>query len=157
MSATITARPQPFKTAANSRAVAVFTRVPMVSLTVVLTLIAFRYLINPVQAASAVGIAFTSPGGITVARVGFAGFPLAFAVFFLSCLFSQRRVLSGLRTELTLLGIVMSVRVLGMALAHSGETATLLVPELVMAVLCIFAIRVEINRRKRDQLHSHVG
>ena len=83
MSATITARPQPFKTAANSRAVAVFTRVPMVSLTVVLTLIAFRYLINPVQAASAVGIAFTSPGGITVARVGFAGFPLAFAVFFL--------------------------------------------------------------------------
>ena len=152
MSAIPSVRPQPFKTAANSRVVAVFTRAPMVSLTVVLTLIAFRYLTNPVQAASAAGIAFTSPGGITVARVGFAGFPLAFAVFFLSCLFSQRRVLSGLRTELTLLGIVRGIRVLGMALAHSAETAKLLAPELVIATLCMFAMRVEINRRKREQV-----
>ena len=157
MSATMAARPQALKSPPVPRAIAVFTRVPMVSLTVVLTLIALRYLINPVQAASEAGIAFTSPSGITVARVGFAGFPLAFAAFFLTCLFSQRRVLSGLRTELTLLGIVMGVRTLGMALAHSGETAKLLVPELAMTVLCILAIRVEINRRRREQLRSHVG
>ena len=45
--------------------------------TVIFALIASRYLLNPIQAASAVGIAFTSPLGITIARVGFAGFPLA--------------------------------------------------------------------------------
>lgn len=123
----------------------------MIGLTVVLSLIAFRYLTNPVQAASAAGIAFTSPGGITVARVGFAGFPLAFAVFFLSCLVSQRRILTGLRTELTLLGIVMGVRMLGMAVAHSAETANLLVPEAAMAALCIIAIRLEMSRRKRER------
>lgn len=143
---------QPFKATANSRAVTIFTRVPLVSLTVVLTLIAIRYPTNPAQAASTAGIVLTSPGAITVARVGFAGFPLAFAVFFLSCLFSQQTILSGLRTELTLLGIVIGIRVLGMALAHSGDTAKLLVPELVMAAFCIFAMRVEIYRQKREQV-----
>lgn len=152
MSALASHTSQPFNATASSRRVAVLTRVPMVSLTIVLTLIAFRYLTNPVETASAVGIAFTSPGGITVARVGFAGFPLAFAAFFLSCLVSQARVLFGLRTELTLLGIVISVRVLSMALAHSAETAKLLVPEVVMAALCILAIRLEINRQKRERL-----
>ena len=152
MSAIASHTAQPSNATDSSRAVAVLTRVPMVSLTIVFTLIAFRYLTNPVQAASAAGIAFTSPGGITVARVGFAGFPLAFAAFFLSCLLSQRRVLSGLRTELALLAIVISVRVLSMAVAHSAETAKLLVPEVIMATLCIFAIRLEINRRKRERL-----
>ena len=152
MSAIANAKFPAFKPTARSRAAAVFTRLPMVGLTVVLTLIAFRYLTNPVHAASAAGIAFTSAGGITVARVGFAGFPLAFAAFFLSCLFSRRRLLSGLRTELTLLGTVMGVRVLGMALAHSAETANLLIPEAVMAVLCIVAIRLEIDRRNQERL-----
>jgi hypothetical protein len=124
----------------------------MVGSSFVLTLIAFRYLTNPVHAASTAGIAFTSAGGITVARVGLGGFPLAFAAFFLSCLFSHTRVLWGLRTELTLLGTVMGVRVLGMALARSAETANLLVPEAVMAVLCIIAIRLEIDRLKRERL-----
>lgn len=151
MSATTGKSNQPSQATTKPRLVAIFTRVPMVGLTIVLTLIAIRYLANPVQAGSAAGIAFTSPGGITVARVGFAGFPLAFGAFFLSCLFSQHRLLSGLRTELTLLGIVMGVRLLSMALAHSAETAKLLVPEAVMAVLCVLAIRLEINRQKHAE------
>lgn len=152
MSASIARYPsQPLTANKSSRATTVLTRVPMVGLTIVLTLIAFRYLINPIAAAAAAGIAFTSPGGITVARVGFAGFPLAFAAFFLSCLFSQRRVLIGLRTELMLLGIVIGVRLLGMAVVHSADTAKLLVPEFVMVALCIVAMRLEINRRKNEQ------
>jgi hypothetical protein len=123
----------------------------MVSLTVVLFLISCRYLFNPVAQAAAVGITFTSPEGITVARVGFAGFPLAFAAFFVTCLFSQRRILDGLRTEVILLGIVIAVRVLGMVLTHSTGTAKLLVPEFVMASLCILGIRLEIARLRRDQ------
>jgi hypothetical protein len=152
MSAITSARPQTSSRTASSRAIRAFTRVPMIGLTVVLVLIAARYLINPAQSAAAAGISFTSPGGITVARVGFAAFPLAFAAFFLSCLFSQHRVLTGLRTELILLGNVIGVRLLGMALAHSTETAKLLVPELVMAALCTFAIRLETNRREREQV-----
>jgi hypothetical protein len=133
----------------SSRAISILTRLPMVMLTVLLTAIALRYLVNPVQTASAAGITFTSPGGITVARVGFAGFPLAFAVFFLTCLFSQR-ILYGLRSELALLGIVIGVRVLGMALIHSAETAKLLVPEFVLVALCVLAIRLELSRWQRD-------
>ena len=150
MSAITSVRPQQFKASASSRAFAIFTRVPMVMLTIILTVIAVRYLTNPVQAASAAGIAFTSPGGVIVARVGLAGFPLAFAAFFLTCLLSQGRLLEGLRTELMLLGIVIGVRALAMVLTHSAETARLFAPEFVMAALCIVAIRLEMNRRKGE-------
>jgi hypothetical protein len=137
-------------TRATSRieSAAIFTRLPLAVLSIVLTLIALRYLVDPVGAAREAGIVFTSPGGITVARVGFAAFPLGFVGLFLSCIFSARKVLTGLRTELMLLGIVIAVRMLGMGLAHSSETGKLLVPEAVMAALCIAAIRVELHRRK---------
>jgi hypothetical protein len=134
----------------GSSVVAVLTRVPLIGLSFILIMISLRYLINPIQSAQAAGITFVSPGGITVARVGFAGFPLAFAAFFVSCLFSKGRILSGLRAELMLLAIVIAVRVLGIAAVHSAETAHLLVPEIVMAAFCVLAIRFELNRRKRE-------
>jgi len=59
----------------------VLRRAPLVMMTVVFTLISFRYLHDPVHAAGAVGISFTSPGGIVIARVGFAAFPLANSCF----------------------------------------------------------------------------
>ena len=57
-----------------------------------------------------------------------------------------------LRSGLTILGIVIGVRALGMALAHSAETANLFVPEVVMAALCMVAIRLESNRQRRESL-----
>ena len=156
MSSVATAAPQPFQSAASSRAAAIFTRVPMIALSFVLTMIALRYLLHPIEAASAAGITFTSPGGITVARVGFAGFPLGFAAFFLSCLISQKRLLSGLNTELSLLTIMIGVRLISMATLHSLATAKLLAPEAVMAVLCVFAIRLELNRRRHQQMRFAV-
>ncbi|MBV9180126.1 MAG: hypothetical protein JO356_02340 [Acidobacteria bacterium] len=150
MSAIASARPPALQNTQGSRVVAVVTRLPMVALTAILLMVALRYLITPVQAAAAAGISFASPGGITVARIGFAAFPLAFVALFLGSLFSPRRLLSGLRTELLLLAVVVGVRLLGMVLAHSSETATLLIPEVVLALLCMFAIRLE-NRRKRDE------
>lgn len=152
MSAIAGAKPQTIGRSTNSLTVAVFTRLPMAALTAILLMIALRYLINPVQAGAAAGIAFTSPGAITVARVGFAGFPLAFATVFLSSLFSRRYFLAGLRTELMLLAIVIGVRSLAMVTAHSTETAKLLLPEFVLAVLCTFAIRLEADRHRREQL-----
>ena len=68
------------KSAGASRLGAVIRRAPLIMMTVIFSLISFRYLSNPVGGAAAVGISFTSPGGVTIARVGFAGFPLAFAI-----------------------------------------------------------------------------
>lgn len=143
---------EPLPASSASRTVAVLIRVPMLALTVIFTLIAFKYLADPVHTAAAAGIAFTSPGGITVARIGFGAFPLGFVAFFLSCLFSPRRILLGLRIELALLAIVIAVRIAAMAAAHSTETAKLLVPEAVMAVLCVLAIRLARSRQELEHL-----
>jgi hypothetical protein len=132
----------------SSRVVAALVRIPMIALTVIFTLIGFRYLVDPVHASAAAGIVFTSPGGVTVARVGFGAFPLGFVAFFVGCLFSPSRILLGLRTELTLLAIVIAVRIGAMAATHSTETAKLLLPEVVMAALCMLAIHLERGRRK---------
>jgi hypothetical protein len=135
-----------------SRVVAALIRIPMIACTVVFTLIAFRYLVDPVRAAAAAGIVFASPGGSTVARVGFGAFPLGFVAFFLNCLFSPGRILLGLRTELTLLAIVIAVRIGAMVATHSTETAKLLLPEVVIAGLCILAIRLERSRGRLQPL-----
>lgn len=130
-------------------------RFPLVALTAVLIMIAIRYLADPVGAAAQVGIAITSPGGAIVARVGFGAFPLGFAAFFAACLFSGDRLILALHTELMLLGIVMAVRMTGMAVVRSSETAKLLLPEAVMALLCIAAIRLK--RRERKSYRDRAG
>jgi hypothetical protein len=121
-------------------------RAPLIMLTVIFTLISFRYLSNPVRAAAAAGISFTSPGGITVARIGFAGFPLAFAILALACLVSARRRLAGLYMVLTVAGVVIAVRIFGILLDHSTQSAHLLVPEVVLLALSALAVRLESAR-----------
>jgi hypothetical protein len=143
---------QPLTEQRGSPVVAVLIRMPMIAATVIFTLIGFRYLVDPVHASAAAGIVFTSLGGVTVVRVGFGAFPLGFVAFFLGCLFSPSRILLGLRTELTLLAIVIAVRIGAMAVTHSTETAKLLLPEVVMAVLCIVAMQLERSRRKPQPL-----
>jgi hypothetical protein len=142
---------QGYSTAARangfSRVVVVLRRAPLVMATVIFTMISFRYLSNPVRAAGAVGISFTSPGGITVARVGFAGFPLALAILAVSCLISTRRLLAGLYMVFTVVAVVTAVRLLGIALDHSAsESARLLAPEAVLLTLSVIAIRLESAR-----------
>ena len=135
-----------------SRIAPIVSRVPLIMLTGIFTLISVRYLLRPVQEAAAVGITFSSPGGITVARVGFAGFPLAFAILALACLVSSRRLLAGLYMALTLDSVVMAVRVFGILLDHSTQSAHLLIPEAVLLVLSLIAIRLEAARRHREAL-----
>ena len=72
----------------SSRLAGVLRRAPLVMATLIFSLIGFRYLAYPVRAAAEAGIAFTSPGGITIARVGFAGFPLSLAILAFACLVS---------------------------------------------------------------------
>jgi hypothetical protein len=132
----------------RSLLVSILVRVPMVMLSVVCGLIARRYLVDPVAAGQAAGISFISPGGVIVAQVGFGAFPLAFAAFFLSCVLSPNRILTGLKTELTLLGFVIVIRIAAMTAMHSTETAKLLVPEVVASGLCLLAIHLQRNRER---------
>lgn len=135
----------------SSRVAGVLRRAPLVMVTVIFTLISFRYLSDPVRAAAAAGIAFTSPGGVTVARVGFAAFPLSFAILAFSCLISPRRLLVGLYMVLTVVVVVTAIRIFGIVLDHSAsESARLLVPESVLMALSVIAIRLESSRRRRE-------
>jgi len=106
----------------SSRLAGVLRRAPLVMTTVIFTLISFRYLAHPLRAAAEAGIAFTSPGGITIARVGFAAFPLSLAILAFTSLFSTRWRLAGLYMVLTLDSVVIAVRVLGFWLDHSTAT-----------------------------------
>jgi hypothetical protein len=120
--------------------------------TVIFALIASRYLLNPIQAASAVGIAFTSPLGITIARVGFAGFPLGCSIFTLSCLLSTRRLLTGLRFVGTMIAAALAVRVYGMIV--DGTTAAnmhLVRAEIILLVIVTIGAFVETARQRRLQ------
>ena len=151
MAASIQSYPTVTKASGSPRIVGLLRRAPLVMVTVIFTLISIRYLFDPVRAAAAAGISFTSPGGITIARVGFAAFPLTFAILAFSCLISTRRLLAGLYMVLTLDSVVIAVRILGMALAHSTESARLLIPEFVLLTLSLNAIRLE-SRRRRAQV-----
>jgi len=106
----------------SSRLAGVLRRAPLVMTTVIFTLISFRYLAHPVRAAAEAGIAFTSPGGITIARVGFAAFPLSLAILAYTSRFSTRWRLADLYMVLTADSVVITVRVLGFWLDHSTAT-----------------------------------
>jgi hypothetical protein len=133
----------------SSRIAAILRRAPLVMSTVIFTLIGFRYLLDPIHAAAAQGISLNSPGGVTVARIGFAAFPLFFTILTFSCLISTRRLLAGLYMVLTVIGVVTAMRILGIVLDHSAaETARLLAPKFVLLTLRVMAIRLELARRR---------
>lgn len=139
------------KSATSSRIAAVLRRAPLTMMTVIFTLISFRFLVHPVRSAAEVGISFTTPGAITIARVAFAAFPLALAILAFSSLISARWRLAGLYMVLIVDSVVMVVRVLGFGLDHSTASAPLLAPEAVLLALSIVAIRLESAWLRRQQ------
>lgn len=140
----------PAKTGNPSRLAGVVLRAPLVMMTVIFTLISFRYLAHPVRSAAEVGISFNAPGAITIARVGFAAFPLALAILAFTSLISARWRLGGLYMVLTVDSVVMAVRVLGFWLDDSMANARLLAPETVLLILSLLAIRLESARLRRE-------
>lgn len=132
-----------------ARVAAVLRRAPLVMVTFIFTMVSSRYLLHPVPTASAAGISFNTPGGVTVARIGFAAFPLSFAILAFTCLIATRRLLAGLYMVLTVIGVVTAIRILGIVLDHSAsEAARLLVPEFVLLGLSVIAIRLQLARRR---------
>jgi hypothetical protein len=118
-------------------------------------MIAARYILHPVESAAAVGMVFSSALGMTIARVGFGGFPLACSLFTLSCLVSRRRVFTGLTFVATVLGVVLGVRLFGMAIDGTvRENMHLVRAETIMLVLFAIAIFLESVRRRREVAHA---
>jgi hypothetical protein len=137
------------KTNVFSRLTAVLRRAPLVMMTVIFTMISARYLANPVHSAAIQGIAFTTPGGVTVARIGFGAFPLALAILAFGCLISARRLLAGLYMVFTVISVLIAIRLAGIVLDHSAhEAARLLAPEFVLLTLSVIALRLELARRR---------
>jgi hypothetical protein len=151
MNASVQSYPARVQSSGNSRLTAILRRAPLVMLTFIFTMIAVRYLANPVREAASLGIAFTSPGGMTTARVGFAAFPLSIAIFAFSCLLSPRRLLAGLYMVLIVDGVVIAMRIAGIVLDHSAAFRIwLLVPETVLLTLSLIAIRLETARTQGE-------
>jgi hypothetical protein len=124
-------------------------RVILTPPTLIFGMIASRYLFHPVQAATAAGISFVTPLGTTIARVGFGAFPLACALFTLSCLLSSRRLLTGLGFVATVMSAALVVRVFGMlADGTTRENMHLVIAELVSLVLMLVGVVLEMGRRR---------
>jgi hypothetical protein len=121
----------------------VLRRAPLIMMTVIFTMISVRNLVQPAHSAAAAGIAFTSPRGVAIARIGLGALPLALAILAFASLVFARWRLAGLFMVLTVDGVVILVRTLGMWLDHSSATAGLLAPEFVLLALAINAIRLE--------------
>ncbi len=151
MSIAMNSHPAATKDANSSRIAAVVRRAPLAMMTVIFTLISFRFLVHPVRSAAEAGISFITPGGITIARVAFVAFPLALAMLAFSSLISARWRLAGLYMVLTVDSVVMAVRILGFWLDHSTASAPLLAPEAVLLALVVVAIRLESAWLERQQ------
>lgn len=129
------------------------TRLILAAPTLIFTLIASRYLFDPVHEGGKIGIAFNTPLAITITRVGFGAFPLAFAIFTLFCIVSARRVLTGLSFVATIMAVALVVRVAGMlADGTVHESMGLVRAEAIMLVL--FTAGIFIERGRRNQLRQ---
>jgi len=124
------------------------TRLLLLPPTTIFTLIATRYLAHPVASAAEQGITLNSGLGVTIARVGFGGFPLASAVFVATCLLSRQRLLTGLSFVWILDAVVLTVRVIGMNLDSTVQANMKLVnAEIGLLFITSIGLFLELRRR----------
>ena len=148
---------KPARAASPSRFGIWISRLPLIAVTAIFTMISARFLISPVNSAAAQGISFNSGVGITVARIGFGAFPLAFVIITLSCLVSRQRLLAGLYIVLTVITVALVVRVFVMIIDNSvKESVPLLAPEIVLGVISLVGINLE-KRRRRFELDTEAA
>jgi hypothetical protein len=113
----------------------------------VFLIISIEPLAHPAANAAAQGIALTSPVGATIFRVSFAGFPLSCAAFLAYCLWSTRRMLTGLIFSALVLGTLLAVRVFGMEVDSTVQQSMPLVkPEIVLVAMALIGVAMEKGR-----------
>jgi cytochrome b561 len=111
-------------------------------------LISFKFVLDPQHAAATSGIMLDQAVGYTNTRAGFGGFPLAFAVILVFCLFSPRRHLAPLASIAIIAAVVLAVRLYGAAVDGTfGESLHLLIPETVMLAAAVLGALLEMRRR----------
>src|SRR5579859_630076 len=119
-----------------------FNRLVLAAATFLFSAIALRGLFDPVGSSAVHQIILGSTAGVTVARVAFGGFPLAFALVLFACLVSDRRLVIGLF-------VVTGARVLGIVLDGPAPfTMHVLKPEIGLVVASIAALLLERRRRE---------
>jgi hypothetical protein len=134
-----------------SRGAIWFNRLVLTAATFVMTTIAIRQLRDPIGATAALGIVLGSPTAVTVARVGFGGFPLGFAIALGGCLISTRRLLTGVSLVATVVGAATLARIQGLVLdGMTPYNVGLLRPEFALLFLSAIGIALERRRVSRD-------
>jgi hypothetical protein len=124
-----------------------FSRAVLLIATLLFSAIALRSLVDPIGAAAPHAITLGSTAGVTVARVGFGGFPLGFAIVLAVCLTADRRLLAGLGFLAILATVVTVARVLGLVLDGPAEfTLHVLKPEIALVLASTGAFWLERRR-----------
>lgn len=112
------------------------------------TMISLKFVLDPQQAAANSGIIIEPGLGYTNTRAGFGGFPLGFAVILVFCLFSSRRLLAALSSIVTVAAVISAVRLFGAAHDSTvGQSAHILIPEVVILVISLLGVVMERTRR----------
>ena len=132
------------------RVVPWLSRFVLLAATIIFSLIAVKYLTNPVATAAAFKISLGSPAAVTNMRVGFGAFPLGFALITLGCLVSARRHLAGLWFVMTIIGAATAGRILGIVVdGPAHESLAVLRPEMVLLTLSSVGLGLEVRQRKQ--------
>lgn len=135
-----------------SRGVIWFNRLVLLAATFIMTMIAVRTLRDPVGSTLSQGIVLSSPTAVTIARVGFGGFPLGFAIALAGCLASTRRLLGGLLLLAAIMAAATATRLQGIVLDGATPYNLLLLrPEIAFCVLSTVGIVLELRRRRGER------
>jgi Domain of unknown function (DUF4345) len=134
-----------------SRASLWINRIVLGAATLIFTMIGLRYLADPVGASAATGATLNTALAVTTTRIGFGGFPLAFAVFTLICLVSQRKQRAGVTLVLTVMITAIVVRLFSIAIDGSVPGSTrLFVPEGLFVLLACTGLLFDPSRVRQS-------
>jgi hypothetical protein len=126
-------------------------RLVLMAATFVFAAIGLRYIADPVTASAATGVTLTSPLAFTVTRIGFGAFPLGFAIFNVSCLFSRARLRTGVGLVVTVVSTAIAVRLFSLVTdGAAAESVRLFIPEGAMLALAIAGLSLESAARRRQ-------
>lgn len=127
-----------------------FIRALLLAVTLLFTMIGWRYLSDPVGKAATDEITLGSIMAVSRLRVAFGAFPLGFAAILLWCLVSRQRLLHGLAALAAMIGIVTAVRGWGLVVDGSAaEALKLLRVEAIVFSLSVAGLVIELARRRR--------
>ena len=126
-------------------------RVVLCAATLIFTMIGVRYVADPVGASAATGVTLNSGLAVSTTRIGFGAFPLAFAIFSLVCLLSNRRLITGVSLVATVISTAIIVRVFSvLADGVIPQSVKLFVPETVILLLALTGLLLEAARPKHE-------